>query len=160
MWMTRGWKVAVLCGALAAPFAVAKPTAVEAEPPTDTDVREPALEAPEGFVQLFDGAPDDDLALPRLRHVEPVACQVAPQDRLWVASTEQCGETECVQHVTVWVGSWTVEDAEVDVQCDAEHVVLSTHDWRLVLVPDGKGDYDVEETTLDVEAAMAPVAGG
>ncbi|MCE9672661.1 hypothetical protein LY474_33120 [Myxococcus stipitatus] len=155
MSMTRWWKVAMLCGALAAPCAVAETP--EEDLAAEPDVREPALE---GLTRLFDGAPDEDEGLPRLRHVEPVACQAAPQGRVWVASTELCGDTECAQHVTVWVGSWTVEDAEVAVQCDAEHVILSTHDWRLVLVPDGKGDYDVEESTLDVEQAMAPASAG
>lgn len=156
MWMTRCWKVAAMCGFLAAPGALAKPTTL-AQPSEEADTTSPLFDA--GMPELddhFAGAPDE-MAPPRLRHAEPVSCIAAPEGRLWVASTEECGDNECIDKMTVWVGSWTVEDVEVDVQCDAEHVILSTHDWRMVLIPDGKGDFDVEESTLGEEA---PLAGG
>ncbi|WP_342374590.1 hypothetical protein NVS55_24955 [Myxococcus stipitatus] len=152
MWTTRWWKAVVICGSLAAQGALAKPTALE-QPAEQAEVTREALDGnflASELVELYPGAPDD-MALPRLRHVEPVRCAAAPEGRLWVAATEECGETECIEKTTIWVGSWTVEDAGVTVACDAEHVVLSTHDWRMVLVPDGHGDFNVEESTLGEE---------
>lgn len=166
MWTTRWWKAVVICGSLATQGALAKPTAL-AQAPEQAAVPSEALEGnflASELVELFPGAPDE-MALPRLRHVEHVACAAAPDGRLWVAATEDCGDSECIDKTTVWVGSWTIEDAEVAVQCDAEHVVLSTHDWRMVLVPDGNGDFNVEESTLGEEPesatkqALAPTPG-
>ncbi|MCY1002719.1 hypothetical protein OWM54_36780 [Myxococcus sp. MISCRS1] len=156
MWTTGWWKVAVMCGSLAASGALARSTTL-AEPTEQPDMTtlEPSL-TPPSPEELFSGAPDE-MAPPRLRHVEPVACTSAPEGRLWVASTEECGDTECIDKTTVWVGSWTVEDTTVEVQCDADRIILSTFDWKMVLVPDGKGDFDVEESVLgDGEVTPVP----
>ncbi|MCP3064496.1 hypothetical protein LXT21_37555 [Myxococcus sp. K38C18041901] len=153
---TGWWKVAVMCGSLAASGALARSTTL-AEPTRQPDMTapQPSL-TPPSPEELFAGAPDE-MAPPRLRHVEPVACASAPEGRLWVASTEECGDTECVDKTTVWVGSWTVEDTTVEVQCDADRIILSTFDWKMVLIPDGKGDFDVEESVLgDGEVTPVP----
>ncbi len=151
MWTTRCWKVTVLCGWLAAPLAGAvepRPEA-EAEAPysevAPREMREP-VELPE----LYDDGPDSP-DTPRLHLAEPLACPAVPEGRMWIADTEECGEEECVRKTTVWIGSWTIEDVEMQVRCETDRVILSTTDWELVLQQDALGQLAVQQ---DSEEAL------
>ncbi|NMO15046.1 hypothetical protein HPC49_07350 [Pyxidicoccus fallax] len=165
MWTTRWGKVTLLCGWLAAPLA----GAMELEElPTDAraDVEDAYTEgAPDEMGRLVDpdtffpGDTEEPLDSPRLRYAEPLSCPAVPGGRVWVADTEECGEAECIRTTTVWIGSWTVEDAELEVRCETDRVVLSTQDWQWVLEPDAQGAMDVAEATpAEPETAPAELA--
>ncbi len=136
--------MAVLCGWLAAPLAGAMEPQPEGEAPyseaAPRDMREP-VELPE----LYEDGPDS-LDTPRLRLAEPLSCPAVPEGRMWVADTEECGEAECIRKTTVWIGSWTIEDAEMQVRCETDRVILSTADWELVLQQDALGQLSLEDT--------------
>lgn len=150
MWTTRGWKVTLLCGWLAAPLAGAR----SQEP----DVAEAYTEAAPDEM----GGPMDPFFIePRLRYAEPLSCPAVPEGRVWVADTEECGDTECLRKTTVWIGSWTVEDEELEVRCETDRVVLTTRDWQWVLEPDATGALDVADATPDEpEAPPSELTGG
>ncbi|HZI12100.1 MAG TPA: hypothetical protein VE153_17070, partial [Myxococcus sp.] len=119
-----------------APYAEAAPS----------DMREP-----EGLPELYEDGPDSP-DTPRVRLAEPLSCPAVPEGRMWLAETEECGEDECVVKTTVWIGSWTIEDAEMQVRCETDQVILSTADWELVLQQDALGQLAVEDSE---EAAPA-----
>jgi hypothetical protein len=139
MWTTRCWKVTLLCGWLAAPLAGA----------AELDV------VPVDLPELYEDGPDA-LDTPRLRHAEPLSCPAVPEGRMWVADTEECGDSECIRKTTVWIGSWTIEDVELQVRCETDRVILSTTDWEWVLLQDDTtGELALEDTT---QAMPAPAS--
>lgn len=154
MWKTRCWKVTVLCGWLAAPLAGAM------EPPPEARAEAPYAEAaprdmrePVSLPELHEDGPDLP-DTPRVRLAEPLSCPAVPEGRMWLAETEECGEDECVVKTTVWIGSWTIEDAEMQVRCETDRVILSTANWELVLQQDALGQLAVQQDSE--EAAPAP----
>ncbi|MCP3137326.1 hypothetical protein [Pyxidicoccus xibeiensis] len=159
---TRIGMVTVLCGWLAAPMALAQ----EAEAGHD-EVPEEAraalsrdVVAPESMESLLEAEALDSLDAPMLRSAEPLSCPAVPEGRVWVADTEECGESECVRTTTVWLGSWTISDTELEVRCETDRVVLSTLDWQWVLAPDALGELEVAEATpAEPEAVPAEPAG-
>jgi hypothetical protein len=155
MWTTRVWKVTLLCGWLAAPVALA-----ETEEAPYSEAAPDEMAAPVGAVdesQFFMEDPEATDA-PLLRYAEPLSCPAVPGGRVWVADTEECGDEECIRKTTVWIGEWTVEDAEMEVRCETDRVVLSTHDWQLVLSPDATGKLDVADAA-PAGPDTAPAAG-
>ena len=143
MWTTRFGKVTLLCGWLAAPLALAQ----EETPYTEGAPHEMA--EPVGLVdetQFFMEDPEATDA-PLLRYAEPLSCPAVPGGRVWVADTEECGGSECVRKTTVWIGSWTIEDAELEVRCETDRVVLATREWQWVLEPSATGALGVAEAT-------------
>lgn len=160
MWTTRVWKVTLLCGWLAAPVAMAQTEDAPYTEGSPDEMAEPLGLTDES--QFFMEDPEATDA-PRLRYAEPLSCPAVPGGRVWVADTEECGETECLRKTTVWVGDWTIEDAEMEVRCETDRVVLGTHDWQLVLAPDDTGALDVTDTApatpdtaLTADAPRAP----
>lgn len=136
MWTTRIGKVTLLCGWLTAPLAGAQPES-----------------------QFFMEDPES-MDAPVLRYAEPLSCPAAPEGRVWVADTEECGDAECIRKTTVWIGSWMLEDAELEVRCETDRIVLGTTDWQLVLTPDATGKLDVVEATpAGTEGTPAELAG-
>jgi hypothetical protein len=176
MWTTRIWKTTLLCGWLTATLAAAQPETLDAAPEALDAVpgaaravlagEAPDMKAPHvetlGVVdesQFFMEDPES-MDAPVLRYAEPLSCPAAPEGRVWVADTEECGEAECIHKTTVWIGSWTIEDAEMEVRCETDRIVLGTHDWQLVLAPDALGRLDVAEATpAEPEQAPAELAG-
>jgi hypothetical protein len=81
-----------------------------------------------------------------------------------VADTEECGDAECIRKTTVWIGSWTLEDAEMEVRCETDRIILGTTDWQLVLAPDATGKLDVAGATpagpegAPAEASLQPAS--
>ncbi len=151
MWTTRIGKATLLCGWLTAPLAGAQSEALDAVPDEApyTEGAPDEMGGPLDESQFFMEDPES-MDAPVLRHAEPLSCPAAPEGRVWVANTEECSEAECIQKTTVWIGAWTLEDAEMEVRCETDRIVLGTHDWQLVLTLDATG-------TLDV--AAAPPAG-
>ncbi len=157
MWTTRCWKATLLCGWLAAPLAGAQSLELDEVPEGARAALVAEGAAPEavpdelrGAVdasQFFMEAPEASLDAPMLRYAEPLSCPAAPGGRVWVADTEECGDSECIQKTTVWIGTWTVEDAELEVRCETDRIVLATQDWQWVLEPDATGALDVAEAT-------------
>lgn len=156
MWTTRCWKVTLLCGWLAAPLAGAM------EPEDETPYSEAAprdMQEPVELSGQYEDGPDS-LDAPRLRMAEPLSCPAVPEGRMWVADTEECGDSECIRKTTVWIGSWTIEDAEMQVRCETDRVILSTADWELVLQQDATGQLALEDpASPEPEAAPAELAG-
>ncbi len=169
MWTTRFWKATLLCGWLTAPLAGAQPVELDAVPEDARAMRDeeaPSTEAapdemngPVSKSQFFMEDPEA-MDAPVLRYAEPLSCPAAPEGQVWVADTEECGEAECIRKTTVWIGSWTIEDAEMEVRCETDRIILGTHDWQLVLAPDALGKLDVAEATPAAsESAPAELAG-
>ena len=162
MWTTRCWKLTLLCGWLAAPLAGAQ--SVEVDAVAEAPYSEAAPDEMGGMMDPSDlfmmEAPEEPLDSPRLRSAEPLSCPAVPGGRVWVADTEECGESECVRKTTVWMGSWTVEDTELEVRCETDRVVLSTQDWQWVLEADDTGAVDLAGATPpESETAPAELAG-
>lgn len=152
MWTMRGWKVTWVCGWLAAPVALAEPTMLDSVPREARAARSAELLPTE---PLFPDAGPDALEGPVLRYAEPLSCPAAPEGRVWVAETQTCDDDGCQPLTTVWAGSWTVEDAGLEVRCETDRVVLAAGDWRMVLTAGAGGGLEVSELTPPEPEALS-----
>ena len=162
MWTTRIWKATLLCGWLTATLAGAQQAHAPEAAPEEAPYTEGAPDDMGGPVDESQFFMEDPEALdaPVLRYAEPLSCPAAPGGRVWVADTEECGDAECIRKTTVWIGSWTLEDAEMEVRCETDRIILGTTDWQLVLAPDATGKLDVAGATpAGPEGAPSEVAG-
>ncbi|MFP2927098.1 hypothetical protein ACLESO_18230 [Pyxidicoccus sp. 3LG] len=160
---TSSWKVTLLCGLLAAPLALASGAEETGKVPEAARAALTTEAAPESPVGLLDESmffmednPEESPDAPLLRYAEPLSCPAVPEGRVWVADVEACGESECIHQTTVWLGSWTVTDTDLEVRCETDRVVLSTPDWQWVLAPDATGSLEVAEATPAEESEAAP----
>ncbi|QDE91338.1 hypothetical protein BHS06_21435 [Myxococcus xanthus] len=144
MWTMQGWKVTLLCGWLAAPVALAETAMLDGVPREARAARGAELLPSE---PMFPDAGPGEVDGPVLRYAEPVSCPAAPEGRVWVAETQACDDAGCESLTTVWAGSWTVEDAGLEVRCETDRVVLAAGEWRMVLTPGAGGGLEVSELT-------------
>jgi hypothetical protein len=94
MWTKRVWKLTLLCGWLTAPVALAQSEEAPYTEGAPDEMAEPLGAVDES--QFFMEDPEATDA-PRLRYAEPLSCPAVPEGRVWVADTEECGDTECIR---------------------------------------------------------------
>lgn len=159
MWTTRIGMVTLLCGWLATPAAFAGATATEEEAPY-TEEAPDEMGEPVDLSAFILGEPEA-LDSPRIRYAEPLSCPAAPGGQVWIADTEECDGDTCVRETTAWIGEWTLEDTELEVQCETDRIVVRWDGRETVLEPNAEGDLDITDPGEPAapEEAEATAAG-